>query len=87
MRRAGLIRWVLRQVTITLGVPQNTYRVDFVLQERDGSIFAEDVKSIETREFKRHKRLWRSYGPFPLRILKGKTVEVIVPDDTAPASE
>lgn len=85
--RAGKVAWWLRQVTVTLGIPEHTYRVDFVVGRvfpgSRGILFVvgEDVKAIETREFRKHKRLWRRYGPFPLRIIKSGTVEVITPGE------
>ncbi len=80
LQRSGEVRWWLRQVTVRLGCPENTYRVDFVVCSRDNDVRAEDVKSIETREFRRQKRLWRAYGPFPLHVIRRKTVEVIDPE-------
>jgi hypothetical protein len=80
LRKAGEVRWWLRQVTIRLGCPENTYRVDFVVCLRDGRVHAEDVKAIETREFRRQKRLWKAYGPFPLHVIRRKTVEIIEPE-------
>lgn len=59
-----------RQVRFELGCPENRYTVDFVVTEYDGNQWAEDVKGYETATFKRNKRLWRSYGPMPLRIIK-----------------
>jgi hypothetical protein len=82
LQRAGEVRWWLRQVTVRLGCPENTYRVDFVVCLKDGRVHGEDVKAIETREFRRQKRLWKAYGPFCLHIIRGGTVEVIDPDGT-----
>ena len=50
---------------------------------KNGSVHAEDVKAIETREFRRQKRLWKAYGPFPLHVIGKKTVEVIEPEASA----
>jgi len=80
LRRGGEVRWWLRQVTVRLGCPENTYRVDFVVCAKDGSVHAEDVKAIETRDFRRQKRLWKAYGPFPLHVIGKKTVEIIEPE-------
>ena len=77
--------WWLRQVPVQLG-EDVVYRVDFLVSEKtrawdspgSGIVHAVDVKGAETREFKRVKKLWAKYGPFPLRIVKrGKAVEVI----------
>jgi len=80
LHKAGEVRWWLRQVTVRLGCPENTYRVDFVVCEKDGRVHGEDVKAIETREFRRQKNVWKSYGPFPLHVITRKTVEIIEPD-------
>jgi hypothetical protein len=80
LRKAGELRWWLRQVTVRLGCPENTYRVDFVVCMQDGRVHAEDVKAIETREFRRHKRLWQAFGPFPLHVIGKKAVELIEPE-------
>lgn len=65
--RTGVVHWWLRQVPIDLG-EDDTYRVDFVTM--DDNVIAIDVKGHETAEFRRHKRLWRKYGPFPLWIIR-----------------
>jgi hypothetical protein len=90
LQRAGKVAWWVRQVTFRLGCPENTYRVDFVVAEpAPGAanaainalvVHAEDVKSIETREFARHKRLWAKYGIMPLHVIKRKTVEIVAGD-------
>ena len=80
LRKAGEVRWWLRQVTVRLGCPENRYRVDFVVCLKDGRVHAEDVKAIETREFRRQKGLWKAYGPFPLHVVRRKTVEIIEPE-------
>ena len=65
LRQAGEVRWWLRQVTVRLGCPENTYRVDFVVCVKDGRVHGEDVKAIETREFRRQKLLWKVIRPLP----------------------
>ncbi len=57
------------QVTYTLSKAQITYKPDFVYTE-DGREIAEDAKGIETDRFKIIKKLWKAYGPCPLRITK-----------------
>lgn len=59
-----------RQPRFELGVPENVYVADFLVTAPDGHQWAEDVKGWSTPKFNRDKRLWRSYGPMPLRILK-----------------
>lgn len=70
MRDAGAFRLVIEQVTLWLGVPENTYRPDFFIVNADGSYEFIDVKGVETAAFKKVKKLWAAYGPCNLRILK-----------------
>lgn len=87
--KAGKVVWWIPQVTVALGFPENRYRIDFLVAEPmlvDSmvlgiTVHAEDVKSIETREFARHKRLWAKYGPFPLHVIKQGNVEIISPGE------
>lgn len=90
LQRAGQIAWWIPQVTIRLGCPENTYRVDFLVAEQMRNvqgwglqygltIHAEDVKAIETREFVRNKRLWAIYGKFPLYVIRKGQIEIITP--------
>lgn len=83
-----------RQPVFHLGCWENKYVADFLVTNglaldyeqkfRDVlvvDIHAEDVKGFETAKFKRDKKLWKKYGPFPLWIIKnGKVVELIVPE-------
>ena len=80
--RMGELIHVLEQPTYRLGCAENRYRPDFLCVDRNGEVWAEDVKGMETQAFKRHKRLWRKYGPCPLRIVKlagkkWKTTEIV----------
>ncbi len=78
-RKAGAIRRWDRQVTFPLG-PDHRYRCDFVVTNNDGTRFAVDCKGVETRDFKRHRRLWAKYGAIPLHIYKvKKDTEIIEP--------
>ena len=74
---------VVEQPKFTLGCPENVYRADFLLSSTrpirfflaDGRTvtetqWVEDVKGVETAKFKRDVKLWRSYGPCVLVILK-----------------
>ncbi len=80
LKAAGLVREWRRQPTYRLGCPENVYRADFEVVGPDGSVWAEDVKGVETAKFRRDKKLWASYGPHPLKILRhGKPVDVVVP--------
>ena len=51
--------------------------------------YVEEVKGMETPDFKRCKKLWRKYGPVPMVVLKAKKNglwdrEFIVPGEEAP---
>lgn len=79
-KSAGLIREWTPQPAYHLGCPEHTYRADFEVIGKDGETWTEDVKGTETSKFRQDKRLWRVYGPHPLRVLKrGKETEVIEP--------
>ncbi len=83
MLDARHIRGWERQVKFELGVPENVYRADFVVEDKDGISHAEDVKGYMTSKFRRDLRLWRSYGPMPLWILKRRStrwkIEIVTP--------
>lgn len=78
--RAGKINCLKRQPRFHLGCPENTYVADFEYFE-DGRRWVEDVKGFKTQKFRRDLRLWRRYGPCPLKLLTWKRgrwkVEVI----------
>lgn len=76
--KAGAIRGWIRQATFHLGCPENSYRVDFLVWENDGSCHAVDVKGMETSKFVQDKKLWAAYGPCPLYIVKGKKVVQVI---------
>jgi hypothetical protein len=79
LKAMGQIRGWVRQVTFVLGVPENRYRVDFVVFGITET-WAEDVKGVSTAKFKRDIKLWRAYAPISLRIIRnGKVAEVIQP--------
>lgn len=76
-----LVAWWIGQVRLRLGCPENIYVPDFLVALRSNFlssvVHAEDVKGMETAKFRRDKKLWKSYGPFPLWIIKGGKIEVI----------
>lgn len=76
-KESGEVYTWLRQTSFDLG-EDTRYRADFLVIEGDGTIYAVDVKGMETASFKRIKKLWKKYGEFPLRIIKkGKLVETL----------
>lgn len=69
---------VIEQPRLWLGVVENVYVPDFFVLYLGGKWEYVDVKGHEHPKFKRDKKLWRAYGPGPLRIVRdGRTVEVI----------
>ena len=69
--------WWLRQVPIDL-TEDDRYRVDFIVCYADGTLEAVEVKGMETDAFRRVRRLWLKYGPFPLKIVKkNRTTETL----------
>lgn len=79
----GIVAFVLPQPKFVLGDDGDVYVSDFLVVYPDVSIFADEVKGVETPKFRRDRQLWAKYGPCPLRIYKrGKLVETIVPQTT-----
>jgi len=88
-REEGLVEWVLPQVTIPLG-PDFSTRVDFLVEHlgqprlvlgKETSrteVIAVEVKGYETPRFRKIKKLWRKYGPFPLWVVKQGKIEEII---------
>ena len=76
----GFITWVLRQVPIPLG-PDFSTRIDFLVayKRANGHVFVigREVKGVETREFKKVRKLWPKYAPFDLHVIKRGKVEII----------
>jgi hypothetical protein len=76
-----MIRGWIGQPKFRLGLPENIYVADFLVFDRDGTAWVEDVKGVRTAKFERDVKLWRRYGPCPLRILRnGKVSETITPN-------
>lgn len=69
LQGGGSVLWWLRQVAIDL-TEDDRYRVDFLVCYSDGELVAVEVKGVETDAFRRTRRLWLKYGPFPLKIIK-----------------
>jgi len=82
MLQSGDVLDVVEQPRVTLGVPENVYRPDFLIIP-DGELpYYVDVKGMETPKFKKDKKLWKAYGRLDLYIVKQsgkrfKTTEVI----------
>lgn len=79
MEAGEIVGWT-RQVPFYLGVPENKYVTDFLVFRPDGTVYAIDVKGIETEKFKHNARLWARYGPCELLLVRdGRCYEVIIP--------
>ena len=64
------INWFTRQPSFLLpgGI---RYRPDFMVRDANGRIWVEDVKGMETKEFKLKRKLWdETYPGLPLKIIK-----------------
>lgn len=47
------------------------YRPDFLVCDKNGKVWVEDVKGVETRDFKLKKRLWEARYPWlELRVVR-----------------
>ncbi len=79
MVKADRIAWWIGQPKFRLGCPENVYVAD-ALVIGYGELWVEDVKGVMTAKFRRDVKLWRSYGPCELRVIKGKKSEIIVPN-------
>lgn len=77
-KSAGTIRFWIGQAPFRLGVPENVYRVDFLVWLHDGTIEAHEVKGHRTEKFERDLKLWRRYGPCNLRIYRNGHLEEVV---------
>ena len=84
-QRLGFIRGWIGQPRFRLGCPENVYVADFLVVTHEGlCVHVEDVKGVETPKFRRDKKLWKKYGPCPLKIVRWKrnrwNVEVVEPE-------
>ena len=77
---AARAQWLDLDPLVWFWVPQppfklgdDTYRPDFLVVAKTGEIvhvWAEDVKGVETPDFKRKCKLWAKYGPCKLLVIK-----------------
>jgi len=77
-KESGQVAYWLRQPAFDL-TDTDRYKADFLVIESDGTIYAVDVKGMETPRFKKIRKLWKRYGDMPLRIVKNTTTEIIEP--------
>lgn len=86
LERGGAVQGVLRQVRVPLG-PDFATVVDFLVLAADGDAqrprcWVEEVKGVETPQFKKVRSLWAKYGPCRMDLYhvsggKGRRVETI----------
>ena len=65
----------LVQITFALGVPENKYRVDFLVFHGYGEVWAEDTKGMTRPADLKNFKLWERYAPCDLRVMKRKKIE------------
>jgi hypothetical protein len=70
-RLTGDVREFIEQPLFKLGAGI-TYRPDFLVIGPRGDVYAEDVKGVETAEFKLKVKLWRENIRIQLHVLKRK---------------
>lgn len=69
LKQAGEIRWFNRQPSFLLHVDR--YRPDFIICDKDGRIYVEDVKGMVTRAFIKKQKEWALlYPDIPLEVVK-----------------
>jgi len=71
LKAKEIIVWS-RQPVFKLGDNVDLYRGDFLVIDKHGDIWVEDTKGVETDIFKRTKRNWPVFGPYPLHVMKRK---------------
>ena len=70
LRASGRILWFTRQPSFLL-LGNTRYRPDFMVCNSSGLVWVEDVKGVETKEFKIKKKDWEALYPgFELRVVK-----------------
>ena len=71
MEKDGDIQDLELQPQTFLSQAEIKYKPDFAYTQNDVRIY-EDVKGVETEGFRIKSKLWKKYGPGPLRITKRK---------------
>jgi len=83
MLREGKIAEVVEQPSVNLGTdPVIRYRPDFLVVPASERPYYVDVKGHETREFKRIRKLWATYGRLDLVITSPRGNGTFVLADT-----
>ena len=76
LKAVGQVWCWYRQPVFHLGCPENTYRADFLVIDKEG-VHVEDVKGVSTAKFNHDRRLWMQYGPCPLWVIKKGDTSII----------
>lgn len=68
---SGKIQGFGRQPSFVLDISGRRYRPDFIVCGKDGRLWVEDAKGMETAEFKSKRRMWeKAYPWLPLEIIR-----------------
>ena len=86
MEMAGEIMDLEFQPQTYLSAAKIGYKPDFRYVE-DGVTIYEEVKGLETEGYKLRERLWGSYGPGQLRVLKARGTGFVVAKTVFPPVE
>ena len=71
-KRAGEIRAVGLQPSLVVA-PGIRYVADFLVVDKDGRVWLEDVKGVETQTFRLKRRLYETaYPGLDLRVIKAR---------------
>jgi hypothetical protein len=66
LRDGQIVAW-FPQVPVDLGEDFTT-RIDFLVVGID-RVWCEEIKAVDSADFRRIRRLWAKYGPLPLAVL------------------
>ena len=76
--RASQLRYMVRGGEITtfahhpvfkIGPTEIVYKADFLVVDKTGEIWIEDVKGCRTKDFVKTENLWKQFGLYPLHVL------------------
>ena len=70
LKDAEVVAFWMRQIPIDLTNDDRT-KIDFLVIETDGTMYGVEVKGVETDAWRKIRKLWIKYGPFPLRVVRG----------------
>lgn len=78
LQLAGEIRWWMPHPRFDL-IGDVRFAADFLVESADGGWHVEDVKGVQTAEFKLKKKLWaKTPGLYPLHVRNDRGVIEIV---------